>query len=201
MVDTRSMTDAVEKRHNSPAVPLAALALILLATVAALRYEGRIWWCECGTPRPWVGDVWSSHCSQHLSDPYSLTHLSHGLIFFGVLYPLRRWIGQAWRFVIAAAVAAGWEVLENSAFIIQRYRDSTMSLEYMGDSVVNAVGDIACCAAGFWLARWLGWWRTTLLFVGSEVLLLALIRDNLTLNVIMLVYPIEAVKAWQAAGH
>jgi hypothetical protein len=195
------MVETTPQPRGSVGIPVAALLFIMLATVASLRYEDRVWWCVCRTPRVWIGDVWTSHCSQHLSDPYSLTHLSHGLIFFGLLYPLRRWLTQAWRFVIAVGIAAGWEVLENSQFIINRYRTATMSLDYLGDSVVNSVGDILCAGLGFWLARWLGWWRTVLLFVASELLLLALIRDNLTLNVIMLVWPIEAVKAWQAAGH
>ncbi|MCC6659286.1 MAG: DUF2585 family protein [Phycisphaerales bacterium] len=181
--------------------PAAVIVVILLSMVWLLRHEGRVWWCECRTSRVWIGDVWTSHCSQHLSDPYSLTHLSHGLIFFGLLWPLRRRVGLSWRFVIAVGVASGWEVLENSTFIIERYRTVTMSLDYLGDSVVNSAGDVLCCALGFWAAWRLGLWRTVAVFVASEALLLVLIRDNLTLNVVMLAWPIEAVRAWQAAGH
>src|SRR5690242_9553591 len=86
------MTETKGNARGGLMAPAATLAFIMLATVAVLRYEGRVWWCDCRTARPWVGDVWTSHCSQHLSDPYSLTHLSHGLIFFGLLYPLRRQI-------------------------------------------------------------------------------------------------------------
>jgi len=151
--------------------------------------------------RPWITNVWSSHCSQHLSDPYSLTHLSHGLIFYTVLAFAASRLSVAWRLCIAVAVAGGWEVLENSPFIINRYRDSTMSLEYMGDSVVNALGDVLSCILGFYLARALGLWKTVALFVVLELALLFLMRDNLTLNVIMLLYPVEAIKEWQTAGH
>lgn len=167
----------------------------------ALRVEACRWWCACGQPWPWITDVWTSHCSQHLADPYSLTHISHGMLFYGALAWLRpRWeIG--WRLCIAVAIAASWEVLENSPPIIERYRATTMSLDYLGDSVMNALGDILACGIGFFIARWLGFLRSVLMLAASEVFLLILMRDNLTLNVLMLVYPVPAIKAWQSVGH
>lgn len=181
--------------------PWLVIAGVLLATVTALRVEGRVWWCVCGHPWLWIGDVWTSHCSQHLLDPYSLTHVSHGLIFCGALAWLRpRW-PASWRASVAVALAAGWEVLENSPVIINRYRAATMSLDYLGDSVGNSLGDILSCAAGFWLARGLGLRWSLALFAVVELALLALIRDNLTLNVLMLVWPVPAIKAWQSVGH
>jgi hypothetical protein len=181
--------------------PWVCGAGILILTIVLLRFEGRVWWCDCRTLRPWISDVWTSHCSQHLLDPYSLTHLLHGVIFYGVLAWLAPRLRVSWRFCIAVAVAAGWEVLENSSFIINRYREETMSLDYMGDSAVNALGDILSCAAGFFIARWLGLLRSLALIVAVEVGLLFLIRDNLTLNVIMLIRPVDAIKEWQAAGR
>jgi len=139
--------------------------------------------------------------SQHLFDPYSITHVSHGLIFYGVLWLVARRMKMGWRFCIAIAIAAAWEILENSPFIINRYRNVTMSLEYLGDSVINALGDVASCGIGFVLARWMGWRWALALFVATEVLLLVLIKDNLTLNVIMLVWPLQAIKDWQMVGH
>lgn len=174
---------------------------MILASAVALRVEGRRWWCACGEPWPWITDVWTSHCSQHVADPYSLTHVSHGMLFYGALAWLRpRW-EMRWRLCIALAIAASWEILENSPLIIERYRAATMSLEYLGDSVVNALGDILACGVGFFIARWLGLLKSLLTLVASEVLLLVLMRDNLTLNVLMLIYPVPAIKAWQAAGH
>jgi hypothetical protein len=181
--------------------PWLVAAVLVAATVAALHAEGRRWWCACGEPWPWITNVWTPHCSQHVADPYSLTHVSHGLIFYGVLvwaWPKGRF---GWRLVIAVAFAAGWEVLENSPLIISRYRESTMSLDYLGDSVANAVGDIASCAIGFVLAQRLGLVRSIVLFAATELGLLWLMRDNLTLNVLMLIYPVEAVKHWQTVGH
>lgn len=183
------------------AAPWLAIVLILIATTIALRIEGRIWWCDCRQVRPWITDVWTSHCSQHLSDPYSITHFSHGLIFCGLLAWLApRW-AVAWRLCTAIAIAAAWEVLENSPIIIDRYRSVTMSLDYLGDSAVNAVGDVGFCALGFLFARRFGLRIALGFFIASEIALLILIRDNLTLNVLMLIHPVEAIKAWQSVGH
>lgn len=181
--------------------PAAVLALILFITLAALVYEGRTPWCACGGYAIWISDVWSSHCSQHLLDPYSFTHLCHGLIFAMALGVLAsRWT-VARRFVTAAAIASAWEVAENSTWIIERYRAETMSLNYLGDSIVNAMGDIGCCALGFGIAQSVGKLKTTILFLASELILLFTIHDNLTLNVIMLAHPVAAIKEWQTAAR
>lgn len=181
--------------------PWLAIAGIFGVSVVALRVEGQPWWCACGEPRPWITDVWTSHCSQHLSDPYSVTHLSHGLIFFFALAWAAPRLAMAWRLAIAVGIAALWEVVENSPPVIERYRTATMSLEYLGDSVVNAAGDMLACLAGFFVAHRIGLLFTAGLFVATEAALLALIRDNLTLNVLMLFWPIDAIKAWQSAGQ
>lgn len=181
--------------------PWIVLTAILITTVALLKAEGRLWWCECGHPWPWITDVWTSHCSQHPADPYSLTHLSHGLIFFMALALICPRLSIPWRLCIAIAIASAWEVAENSSFVIDRYRTATMSLDYLGDSVANSLGDILSCWAGFFVARKLGMLRSLALFAAIEIILLALMRDNLTLNVIMLVYPVQAIKAWQSVGH
>ncbi len=176
-------------------------AVVLAASTLLLYGEGRLWWCECGSPAPWKGDVWTSHCSQHLADPYSISHFSHGLIFFSVFAVVRpRW-SMAWRFCASIFLASFWEVLENSPLVIERYRSATMSLDYLGDSVINSLGDIAACALGFVVARRIGILYSMGLFVVLEVVSLLLIKDNLTLNVLMLIWPVEAIKQWQTAGH
>lgn len=192
--------------------PWMLVCLGLLAAMAlALKFEGRVWVSTSGLVKLWHTDVWSSECSQQLLDPYSITHVSHGFFFAGAFWllgrPLAR-LGPGWRwaadprwqFAAALFIAAGWEVLENSEFIINRYRTVTMSLDYLGDSILNSIGDVLSCAVGFVLARRLGLWRTAALFVATELLLLWLIRDNLTLNVIMLVHPVESIKIWQSVN-
>ncbi len=177
------------------------LVAILAAATLGLWLEGRIWWCECGALWPWITDVWTSHCSQHLADPYTLTHVSHGLILGGVLAWLCPSSHVLWRLCIATAIAAAWEVLENSPPIIERYRAATMSLDYMGDSIVNALGDVLACGFGFFVARRLGFLRSLFVFIASEAFLLVLMRDNLILSALMLIYPVPAIKAWQTVGH
>jgi hypothetical protein len=174
-----------------------------VAAVGLLRAEGHRWWCACGRPTLWSGNIWSRHNSQHLLDPYSLTHLSHGLIFFAVFSlvpPLRR-LRFAWRLALAIGIEAAWEIVENSHWVIDRYRHATMALGYQGDSIANSLGDIGCCALGFAIALRLGLRQSLLLLVASELLLLFWIRDNLTLNVLMLFHPVNVLRAWQMAGH
>ena len=169
----------------------------MAGTATVLRAMGRNWWCDCSSPVPWAWDINSSHNSQHLFDPYSLTHVLHGVIFFIVLRGLLPGIAGGTRFLIAIIIEAGWEILENSPLIIERYRSVTVSLGYYGDSIANSIADIVCCAAGYLIARRIGWRWSLLLFVSVELFLLVTIRDCLILNVIMLVKPIEAIKQWQ----
>jgi hypothetical protein len=182
--------------------PWAIVAATLLATAALLRTQGRRWWCVCGHPWLWVGDIWTRHNSQHLLDPYSLTHVSHGLIFFAALSirPFRR-IPALWRLAIAVGIEAAWELIENSHFIIDRYRHATISLGYTGDTIANSLGDIAYCILGYLLATRLGAGRSLLLVLLIELLLLIWIRDNLTLNVLMLFHLVHSIQHWQMAGR
>jgi hypothetical protein len=175
---------------------LATLAVIALM-MGYLRSQGRPWWCTCGSLALWSGDIWSSHNSQHLFDPYSFTHVLHGLLFFGLLQWLCPRLPLGWRLCIAVIIEAGWEALENSKFVINRYRTATISLDYFGDAVLNSVGDILSCIFGFFLARFLGFWQSVIFFILVEALLVASIRDSLLLSVIMLVHPFDAIKEWQ----
>jgi hypothetical protein len=145
----------------------------------------------------WIGDAWSGETSQQFMDPYSFSHLQHGLLFFGFLYWLTPKLSVLWRFCIATIIEAAWEVLENSAIIIDRYREGTAALGYEGDTIFNSVGDLVSCGLGFIVAYYLGFWRTLILFIIIEVAMVFTIYDSLLLNVIMLVYPIDAIKEWQ----
>lgn len=179
------------------------LAAVAVATAAAfvLRAQGRLWLCDCGRVRLWAGDAWSAETSQQLFDPYTLTHVLHGLGFCGLLALLLPRVNWRWRFALAVAAESLWEVVENTDFVIQRYREATAALGYTGDTVVNSLGDIAACAVGFLVARRLGWLRSVLLFAATEILLLFWIRDSLVVNIILLLYPSEKLRAWQQAGH
>lgn len=173
--------------------------LILAATAILLRAEQRLWWCVCGHWAPWAGDIWTQHNSQHLLDPYTFTHVLHGFLFCGALAFLAKRLAAAQRFLLAVALEAGWEIIENSEFVINRYREATAALGYQGDTIANSLGDIAACGAGFLLARWLGWWRSLLIFCATELVLLFWIKDSLILNILMLIFPVESIKVWQTA--
>lgn len=178
-------------------LPGSTFFLLVIALVYQLHRQGRIWWCACGRPFLWAGDIWSSHNSQHLLDPYSLTHILHGVVFFGLLYWVLPQVQLIWRLWIATFIEALWEIIENTQFVIQRYRETTISLGYEGDSIINSLGDLGGCVLGFFLAWRLGLRRSLIFFGLMELILLLWIRDNLTLNIIMLIYPIEAIKSWQ----
>jgi hypothetical protein len=183
------------------ALPWLAIVAVLAATAYQLRSQGRLWWCSCDYLLLWSGDPWSSDNSQHLLDPYSFTHVLHGFVLCGVLALIVPRLSAAWQLWLAISIEALWEVLENSEFVIRRYRQETIALGYHGDTVVNSLGDILVCGLGFILARNLGFRRTLALFVVLEVVLAIWIRDNLSLNILMLIHPIDAIKQWQAAGH
>lgn len=180
--------------------PYYAFAVLVGVAVVMLRLQGRVWWCQAGDFSPWSWDIWSTHNSQHVIDPYSFTHVLHGLVEFWLLGLLLPRLALAWRFFIAVFVESTWEVVENTSYVIQRYREATMSLDYFGDSVINSVADIFCCALGFWIAWKLKFWKSLALLVLTELILVFTIRDSLIINVIMLLWPIEAIKNWQVGG-
>jgi hypothetical protein len=187
-------------RLSLPAALLICLAIIAVA--AGVEYGmGRIPMCKCGTIKLWHGGRGDSEMSQHLTDWYSYSHVLHGIIFYWLLTVLARGrLSVAARLVIAMGIEASWEVFENTPFIINRYRAQTISRDYYGDSIVNSVGDMLCMVVGFMFAARLPAWVTVFLLIATEVVLLALIRDNLTLNVIMLVHPVDWIKHWQMGG-
>jgi hypothetical protein len=183
------------------ALPWLGMAAVLLGAAYQLRSQGRLWWCSCEYLLLWSGDPWSSDNSQHLLDPYSFTHVLHGFLFCGLIVLIALRLSKAWQLWLAVSIEAVWELVENSRFVIDRYREETAALGYQGDTVVNSLADILLCGLGFLVARRLGFRLTAVLFVVTEVALALWIRDNLSLNVLMLIHPIEAVKEWQAAGH
>ena len=182
------------------AKPLLFAAAVLAATACLLRLEGRFWWCACGELQPFAADAWGRHNSQHVFDPYSLTHLLHGFLLCGVLALLAPRLAGRWRVCLGVMLECLWELLENSAAVIRRYRYATAAVGYSGDSIANSLGDVACCAFGIWLAGRLGLWRTVALAVVVELSLCVWIRDSLLLNVIMLIWPLDALRAWQVGG-
>jgi hypothetical protein len=183
-------------RGPNSAAAITNLA-ILLAAVVSLLLLGRVWWCEAGDYWPWSWEVLSRHNSQHVIDPYSFTHILHGILEFWLIGLVFRKLPLAWRFVLAIFIESTWEVLENTNYIIDRYREATISLDYYGDSIINSFFDILCCGVGFAIAYKVRLWWSLAVFVIAEVVLLFWIRDSLLLNILMLIYPLEGVKSWQ----
>ncbi|MBC7783676.1 MAG: DUF2585 family protein [Burkholderiales bacterium] len=179
--------------------PTAIAIAIPFAHAITLLLMGRIWWCACGTFNPISLDAWGPHNSQHLIDPYAFSHLLHGVIFFFAFNwgAMRR--RPAWGLVAAMLLESAWEVFENTPFTINRYR-ATAATFYNGDTILNSLSDLAICVLGWFIARRIGVAWSVVLFLVLEIGCLLWIRDNLTLNVINILHPFEAIKSWQS-GH
>jgi len=174
--------------------------LIAAATATVLYAMGRLPICACGIVKLWHGDIFSAENSQHLTDWYTPSHILHGLMFYMALHWLMRRYALGPRMVVATVVEVGWEIIENTDALIERYREATISLGYFGDSIVNTMSDIVFMWIGFLIAARVPVWVSVAVFVFAEISVGLIIRDGLLLNVVMLLWPLEAIRTWQGGG-
>jgi hypothetical protein len=195
--ESRCIDATVKLSRNQVIIAVVGLIALQAAILIAM---GREPICKCGYVKLWHGVVMSSENSQHLSDWYSPSHIIHGFIFYGALWLLSRWVPMSigTRLILAVAIEASWEVIENTDWLINRYRGQTVALDYYGDSVINSVADTLFMVVGFFLARWWPVWLTIAVAIALELIVGYMIRDNLTLNVLMLLWPVQSIFDWQA---
>ena len=188
-------------KRRETLITIGICVLVVAVTILILKVMGRPFISNSGTVKLWHAEVVSSENSQHLSDWYSFSHIVHGFLFFFLLWLISKKIPQIRKFsvgfVIAVVMESIWEVIENTDFIINRYREATIALDYFGDSIINSTSDILFMSLGFMMASRLSVLASVSFVAGSELLLAIVIRDNLALNILMLIYPIDAIKEWQ----
>jgi len=188
-------------KRRETLITIGICVLVVAVTILILKVMGRPFISNSGTVKLWHAEVVSSENSQHLSDWYSFSHIVHGFILFFLLWLISKKIPQIRKFsvgfVIAVVMESIWEVIENTDFIINRYREATIALDYFGDSIINSTSDILFMSLGFMMASRLSVLASVSFVAGSELLLAIVIRDNLALNILMLIYPIDAIKEWQ----
>ncbi|TCA32724.1 DUF2585 domain-containing protein [Rhizobium leguminosarum bv. viciae] len=194
-----SAVDAESRVRHQNFWFVACLA-VLIIQIAAEYMMGRVPICACGTVKLWEGGVNTSGNSQHLSDWYTPSHIIHGFLFYGLGHLILRGKPLAARLLLALVIESGWELLENSPLIIDRYRTATIALDYYGDSILNSAMDTVFMCVGFFFARRAPVALTVAIAIFFEIFTGYVIRDNLTLNVVMLIWPVEAIKVWQGGG-
>ncbi|MFZ2484569.1 MAG: DUF2585 family protein [Minisyncoccia bacterium] len=182
-------------------VAIIGLISVMLITGAIEYSTGRSLLGPDGMFGWWDGNIWGSENSQRVADAYSFSHIIHGMGFYAFLWLVARRVPVKYRFVMALVMEALWELLENSPIIIDRYRAATIAQGYVGDSVLNSVSDVVMAGIGFVITKYSKIWVTVALIIAMEVGCLFWIRDNLTLNIVMLIHPIESLKTWQSVGH
>ena len=188
-------------KRRETLITIGICVLVVAVTILILKVMGRPYISNSGTVKLWHAELVSSENSQHLSDWYSFTHIVHGFLFFFLLWLISKKIPQIRKFsvgfVIAVVTESIWEVIENTNFVIYRYREATIALDYFGDSIINSTADILFMSLGFMMASRLSVLASVSFVAASELMLAIVIRDNLALNILMLIYPIDAIKEWQ----
>lgn len=175
---------------------LVAIVILFVVFLATLAWLGRIPYCECGFGL-WTPDAFGNENSQMFTDPYSFSHILHGILFFGLLWFFRKRLTLDLRLIVAVALEIGWEILENTSLIIDRYREGTAAQDYVGDSILNSSGDVLFAMLGFWIASRFSWRVSVAAVIAIELIMLYFIRDNLTLNILMLIAPVPVIRSWQ----
>ena len=148
----------------------------------------------------WEGVVLSSGNSQHLIDWYTFSHIIHGFLFYLALWLLFPRLPIAARLLLALGIEVGWEIIENTPWLIEHYREQALAQGYTGDSIINSVSDSVAMIVGFFLAWRLPILATVAIGMGLELFVGAMIRDNLTLNILNFFHQFEFISRWQSGS-
>ncbi len=171
---------------------------LILGQALVLHLFGQPLFCACGVFKLWEGDVFSAGNSQQLSDWYSFSHVIHGFLFYFFTWILFPKVPALQRLLLAVGLEMTWEILENTPWIINKYREQALAQGYAGDSIINSVSDLLMMLFGFVLAWRFPVWSIIVLALGFELFTGWAIHDNLTLNILNFIHHFEFISEWQS---
>lgn len=190
-------TTGMEKWYLSLRIAVIGMAAIWVVQGITLWLFGQPAISASGHIMLWTGQVLGSENSQQITDWYTFSHVLHGILFYGLLWLIFPRMPVWWRLVLAMGIEVSWEILENTPFVINQYREQALAQGYSGDSILNSLSDTIAMIGGFFVARRLPVWGAVAVVLVFELFTMYMIRNGLFLNILGFIHHFDFITEWQ----